>query len=65
MIWHWYLPQYTVLKKMIKICEDYACECDIMFNPIKSKLMCYNMLSDTKPIIKFCNQLAQFGDSEV
>ena len=50
---------------MIKICEDYAFEFDIMFNPKKSKLMCYNMLSDTKPIIKLCNQLVQVVDSEV
>ena len=31
----------------------------------KSKLMCYNMLLDTKPIIKLCNQLVQVVDSEV
>ena len=36
-----------------------------MFNPKKSKLMCYNMLLDTKPIIKLCNQLVQVVDSEV
>ena len=53
------------LKEMIRISEDYACEFDIMFNPEKPKLMCYNMLSDTKPIIKLCNQLVQVVDSEV
>ena len=26
--------------------------------------MCYNMLSDTMPIIKSCNQLVQVVDSE-
>ena len=64
MTWHWYLSS-TIhgLKEMNKICEDYACEFDIMFNPKKSKLMCYNMLSDT--IIKLCNQLVQVVDSEV
>ena len=44
-------PTIHGLKEMIKICEDYACEFDIMFNPKKSKLMCYNVLLDTKPII--------------
>ena len=58
-------PTIHGLKEMIKICEDYDCEFDIMFNPKKSKLMCYNMLSDTKPIIKLCNQLVQVVDSEV
>ena len=53
------------LKEMIKICEDYAGEFDNMFNPKKSKSMCYNMLSDIKPIIKLCNQLVQVADSEV
>ena len=58
-------PTIHGLKEMIKICEDYDCELDIMFNPKKSKLMCYNMLSDTKPVIKLCNQLVQVVDSEV
>ena len=55
-------PALHGLKEVIKICEDYACEFDIMFNPKKSKFMCYNMLSDTKPIIKLCNQLVQVAD---
>ena len=58
--WHWYLSQYK-----IKICKDYACEFDIMFNSKKSKLMCYNMLLDTMHIIKLCNELVQVVDSEV
>ena len=37
----------------------------IMFNPKRSKLMCYNMLSDTNPIFKLCNQLVHVVDSEV
>ena len=58
-------PTIHGLKEMIKICEHCACEFDIMFNPIKSKLMCYNILYYTKPIIKLCNQLVQVVDSEV
>ena len=58
-------PTIHGLNEMIKICENYACEFNIMFNPKKSKLMCYNMLLDTKPIIKLCNQLVQVVDSEV
>ena len=58
-------PTIHGLKEIIKICEYYACEFDIMFNPKKSKLMCYNISSDTKPIIKLCNQLVQAVDNEV
>ena len=45
------------LKEMIKMCKDYACEFDIMFNPKKSKLMCYNILADTEHIINLCRPL--------
>ena len=58
-------PTIHGLTEIIKICEDYACEFDIMFNPKESKLMCYNVLSDTKPIIILCNQLVQVVDSEI
>ena len=56
-------PTIHGLKEMIKICEDCACEFDIMFNLKKSKIMCYNMLSDTN--IKLCNRFVQVVDSEV
>ena len=35
-------PSLQSLKEMIKICEEYAKEFDIQFNPSKSKLMCFN-----------------------
>ena len=35
-------PSLQSLKQMIKICEEYAKEFDIQFNPSKSKLMCFN-----------------------
>ena len=53
------------LKEIIKISELYACEFHTMFNLKKSKLMCCNMFSDTKPIIKLCNKFVQVVDSEV
>ena len=36
-----------------------------MFNPKKSKLMCFNVSLETKPVIKLCNQLVDVVDSEV
>ena len=36
-----------------------------MFNIRKSKLMCYNILLDTKLIIKLCAQLMQVINSVV
>ena len=63
MIWH--LPQYTITRcteMKVKIMLVNLILCLILKN---SKLMCYNMLSDTKPIIKLCNQLVQGVDGEV
>ena len=31
------------LNAMLKLCEQFAKEYDIKFNPIKSKLVCYNV----------------------
>ena len=36
-------PTLYGLKSMISICEQYATDFDIAFNPKKSKLMCYNV----------------------
>ena len=50
---------------MIAVCEEFASEFNIMFNPKKSKLMCFNVSLETKPVIKLCNQLVDVVDSEV
>ena len=36
-----------------------------MYNQKKSKLMCFNVSLETKPVIKLCNQLVDVVDSEV
>ena len=58
-------PTLYGLKQMIAVCEEFASEFNIMFNPKKSKLMCFNVSLETKPVIKLCNQLVDVVDSEV
>ena len=36
-------PTLFGLRQMIEICEEYAPEMDLLFNPKKSKLLCYKM----------------------
>ena len=42
------------MRQMIFIGEQYAKEYEIMFDPIKSKLLCYNLISDFIPYVKLC-----------
>ena len=44
-------PTIYGLRKMISICEKYAVDFHITFNPIKSKLICYNIDSSSVPSI--------------
>ena len=39
-------PSICCMRQMILICEQYAKEHEIRFNPIKSKLLCHNLISD-------------------
>ena len=48
-------PSLDALRHMIGICEDYAQEFHILFNPSKSKLMYYNVSHDNLHV-KLCNQ---------
>ena len=50
---------------MIEICEEYASEMDLLFNPKKSKLLCYNMLLYVKPVVCLCDAIVDVADSEV
>ena len=36
-------PTLSSLKQMIQICEQFAESHSIMFNPLKTKLLCFNM----------------------
>ena len=44
------------LRQMIQICEQYDMEYSIVFNPVKSKLMCFNSSSPDKPYITLCGK---------
>ena len=44
------IPSADALKIMISICEAYAYEFSILFNPRKSKLMCFNVNADNLDI---------------
>ena len=44
-------PSLSGLRQMIQICEQYAMEYYIIFNPVKSKLMCFNSVSSDKPYL--------------
>ena len=47
-------PSLSGLRQMIHICEQYAMEYCIVFNPVKSKLMCFNSVSSDKPYLTLC-----------
>ena len=49
---------------MIGICEDYAQEFHILFNPSKSKLMYYNVSHDNLHV-KLCNQDVHIVSKEI
>ena len=57
-------PFLDVLRHMIGICEDYAQEFHISFNPSKSKLMYYNVSHDNLHV-KRCNQDVHMVSKEI
>ena len=50
---------------MIEICEEYASDMDLLFNPKKSKLLCYNMLLDVKPVVDLGDVIVDVVYSEM
>ena len=58
-------PTLFGLRQMIEICEEYASEMELLFNPKKSKLLCYNMLLDVKPVVYLCDAIVDVVDSEM
>ena len=50
---------------MIQICEQYAMEYSIVFNPVKSKLMCFNSVSSDKPNIAPCGKPVDVVDNDL
>ena len=57
-------PSLDALRHMIGICEDYAQEFHISFNPSKSKLMYYNVSHDNLHV-KLCNQDVHIVSKEI
>ena len=46
-------PSSRGLRQMVQICEQYAMELSIAFNPVNSKLICFNCVSSNKPLQHF------------
>ena len=58
-------PSIYCMRQMILICEQYAKEYKIMLNPIKSKLLCYNLISNFIPSVKLCGQYIEVVYDEI
>ena len=49
-------PSLSGMRQMIQICEQYAMEYYIVFNAVKSNLMCINYVSSGKSYITLCGK---------
>ena len=58
-------PSLSGLRQMIHICEQYAVEYSIVFNPVKSKLMCFNSVSSDKPYLTLCGMSVDDVDNDL
>ena len=47
------------------ICELYAKEFDILFNPQQSKLLCFNPCIATKPNVVLCGKIVEVVDDDM
>ena len=50
-------PTFSGLKNMIRVCENYAAEHNIIFNGKKSKLLIFNKKKDLHSNIKVCDEI--------
>ena len=58
-------PSLSGLRQMIQTCEQYAMEYSIVFNPVKSKLMCFNAVSSDKPYLTLCGKPVDVVDNDL
>ena len=58
-------PSLSGLRQMIQICQQYAMEYSIVFNPVKSKLMCFNYVSSDKPYLTLCGKPFDVVDNDL
>ena len=56
-------PSLHGLKAMLKLCEKFAIEYDIKFNPIKSKLVCYNVKNIESISVQLFGQTIETADN--
>ena len=54
-------PSLNGLHQMIQICEQYAMEYSIVFNPVKSKLICFNSVSSNNHTLHFVVSLSMLS----
>ena len=55
-------PSLSGIRHMIQICEQYAMAYSIVFDPVKSKLMCFNSVSSDKPYLTLCGKPADLDN---
>ena len=53
------------LCQVIQICEQYAMEYSVVFNPVKSKLMCFHSVSSDKPYLTLCGKPVDVVDNDL
>ena len=58
-------PSLSGLRQMIQICDLYAMEYSIVFNPVKSKLMLFNSVSSDNPYITLCGKHVDVVDNDL
>ena len=58
-------PTFYGLKKMISVCELYALDYHITFNPLKSKLICFNIDPSVLPVIYLNGQPISITSNDV
>ena len=56
-------PSLSGLRQMIQVCEQYAMEYSIVFNPVKSKLMCFNFVSSAS--LTLCGKPVDVVDNDL
>ncbi len=58
-------PSLTGLKCMIRVCEEYAAQYEILYNPNKSKLLCFNAPEGIDIHVDLCGTPVKIVDSEI
>ena len=57
-------PSLSGLRQMIQICEQYAMEYSLVFNPVKSKFMCFSSVSSDNLYLTLCGKPVDVVDND-